>query len=148
MAAAKPVWGIDLGQSALKAIRLRVGEGGVVATDHVYIEHARILSQPDVDRKALIEEAMKKFTEQHDLSKEAIVVGVPGQHTLARFTKLPPVDKKKIPELVQWEAQQQIPFDMEDVIWDYQVFENAGTPRPMWASSPCGGNCSASTWAL
>ena len=129
MAATKPVWGIDLGQSALKAVRLRVAEGGVVATDHVYIEHARILSQPDVDRKALIEEAVKKFTDQHDLSKESIVVGVPGQHTLARFTKLPPVDKKKIPELVQWEAQQQIPFDMDDVIWDYQVFENADAPE-------------------
>src|SRR3972149_5441657 len=62
--------------------------------------------------------------EKHDLSQHQLVVGVPGQNTLARFTKLPPVDKKKIPEIVKYEAQQQIPFDMEEVIWDYQTFEN------------------------
>jgi len=124
MAANKGVWGIDLGQCALKAIRLRAAGDKVEALDHVHIEHGRILSQPEVDRPALIAESMKKFLDQHDLSKEILVVGVPGQHTLARFTKLPPVDKKKIPEIVKYEAQQQIPFDMEEVIWDYQNFED------------------------
>ena len=124
MAANKPVWGIDLGQCALKAIRLRAAGDNVDALDHVHIEHGRILSQPEVDRPALIAESMKKFLDRHDLSKEILVVGVPGQHTLARFTKLPPVDKKKIPEIVKYEAQQQIPFDMEEVIWDYQNFED------------------------
>ncbi|NLE61822.1 MAG: type IV pilus assembly protein PilM [Planctomycetes bacterium] len=127
MAANRPVWGIDLGQCALKAISLRLSEDKekVEVVDHVYVEHSRILSHPDADRPALIAEAMKKFTEQHDLSKETLVVSVPGQHTLARFTKLPPLEnKRKIPELVHFEAQQQIPFDMEEVIWDYQVFED------------------------
>lgn len=124
MAASKAVWGVDLGQCALKAIRIQPGENGLDAVDYVYIEHPKILSQPDVDRDALVDEAMKKFLDQHDLAKEAIVVGVPGQHTLARFSKLPPVDKKKIPEIVKYEAQQQIPFDMDEVIWDYQTFSS------------------------
>lgn len=127
MAANRPVWGIDLGQCALKAISLRPSEDKekVEVVDHVYVEHSRILSHPDADRPALIAEAMKKFVDQHDLSKETLVVSVPGQHTLARFTKLPPLEnKRKIPELVHFEAQQQIPFDMDEVIWDYQVFED------------------------
>lgn len=124
MAAIKTVWGIDLGQCALKAIRLQPGENGMDVVDYVYLEHPKILSQPDVDREALVNEAMKKFLDQHDLSKETIVVGVPGQHTLARFSKLPPVDKKKIPDIVKYEAQQQIPFDMDEVIWDYQTFNS------------------------
>lgn len=106
MAANKSVWGIDLGQCALKAIRLQATESGVEVVDHVYFEHAKILSQPEVDRAALIDEAMKKFLEGRDLTRDTLVVGVPGQHTLARFTKLPPVDKKKIPEIVRYEAQQ------------------------------------------
>jgi type IV pilus assembly protein PilM len=124
MAANKPVWGIDLGQCALKAIRLQATGDGVEAIEHAYIEHKKILSAPDADRKALIETAMNKFREDHDLAGEPIVVAVPGQNTLSRFTKLPPVDKKKIPEIVKYEAQQQIPFDMDEVIWDYQVFED------------------------
>lgn len=128
MAANKAVWGIDLGQCALKAICLRPSDDKerVEIVDHVYVEHSRILSHPDADRPALVAEAMRKFTENHDLGKETLVVSVPGQHTLARFTKLPPLEnKRKIPELVRFEAQQQIPFDMEEVMWDYQVFEDA-----------------------
>ncbi|UCD28551.1 MAG: type IV pilus assembly protein PilM [Planctomycetota bacterium] len=124
MASNRTVWGIDLGQCALKAICLRAAEDKVEAINHVYIEHAQILSKPDVNRHKLIEEAMDKLLKEHDLSNEILVVGVPGQHTLARFTKLPPVDKKKIPEIVKYEAQQQIPFDMEEVIWDYQAFQD------------------------
>lgn len=120
------VWGIDLGQCALRAIQLRPGGDKLEVVNHVYLEHAKILSAPDADRPALIAEAMSKFIEQHDLTKDPFVVAVPGQHTLARFTKLPPVDKKKIPQIVQFEAQQQIPFDMDEVIWDYQVFERQG----------------------
>ena len=43
-----------------------------------------------------------------------------GQSGLARFIKLPPVDPKKIPDIVKYEAKQQIPFALEDVVWDYQ----------------------------
>ena len=37
-----------------------------------------------------------------------------------RFIELPPVESKKIPDIVRYEARQQIPFDLNDVIWDYQ----------------------------
>ena len=124
MAATKPIWGIDLGQCALKAIRLRAVGDKVEVIDHVYIEHGKILSQPDVNRAELIAETMKKLIETRpNLPKEAIVAAVPGQHTLARFIKLPPVEKaSKLPELVRFEAGQQIPFGMDEVIWDYQIF--------------------------
>src|SRR5690242_19249501 len=100
MAANRAVWGIDLGQAALKAIRLRLAGDKVEATDHVYIEHKRILSQPDVDKQGMINDAMKTFMTDREIGKDILVVGVPGQNTLARFTKLPPVQAKKIPEIV------------------------------------------------
>ena len=43
------VWGIDLGQCALKAIRLEIIDGEVTATAFDYVEHPKILSQPDAD---------------------------------------------------------------------------------------------------
>ena len=39
---------------------------------------------------------------------------------MARFIKLPPVEAKKIPDIVKYEARQQIPFSLDDVVWDYQ----------------------------
>ncbi|UCF32643.1 MAG: type IV pilus assembly protein PilM [Phycisphaerales bacterium] len=129
MPAPQTIWGIDIGRSALKAVRLRAaGDGKVELLAHDYIEHAKILSQPDADRDELISNALEKFLSRNDLSKDSVVVSVPGQHTLARFTKLPPVAPKKVPDIVRYEADQQIPFDMDEVIWDYQTFKKEDLP--------------------
>ena len=56
----------------------------------------------------------------NDVRGDRVAVSVPGQNGLARFVKLPPVEVKKIPDLVKYEARNQIPFDLDDVIWDFQ----------------------------
>ncbi len=129
MAGPAAVWGIDLGRCALKAIRLRPGaDGQVDVLAFEYIEHSTMLSQAEGNRHALIMEALEKFLSRNDISKDKIVVAVPGQHTLSRFSKLPPVDAKKIPDIVRYEADQQIPFDLDEVIWDFQTFQEEDSP--------------------
>jgi type IV pilus assembly protein PilM len=51
---------------------------------------------------------------------DGVAIGVPGQTALARFIQLPPVESSKVGEIVKYEARQQIPFALEEVIWDYQ----------------------------
>ncbi len=46
---------------------------------------------------------------------------VSGQSVFARFVKLPFVDQDKIERIVTFEAQQNVPFPIEEVVWDYQV---------------------------
>jgi type IV pilus assembly protein PilM len=114
------VWGIDLGQCALKAIRLEELDGQIKATAFDYIEHPKILSQPDADPDQLTREALEKFLSRNDLKGDIVAISVPGQSGLARFVKLPPVDEKKIPDIVRFEAKQQIPFPLEEVVWAFQ----------------------------
>ncbi|HEV3236515.1 MAG TPA: type IV pilus assembly protein PilM [Gemmataceae bacterium] len=121
--ATKPfgVWGIDLGQCALKALRMEIGEdGAIVATAFDYVEHPKILSQPDADPDQLTREALEKFLSRNTLRGDQVAISVPGQSGLARFVKLPPVEDKKIGDIVRFEAKQQIPFNLEEVVWDYQ----------------------------
>jgi type IV pilus assembly protein PilM len=114
------VWGIDLGQCALKAIRLEMKDGQAVATAFDYIEHPKILSQPDADPDQLTREALEQFLSRNTLRGDMVIISVPGQSGLARFVKLPPVEEKKIADIVRFEAKQQIPFPLEEVVWDYQ----------------------------
>src|SRR5205823_1570053 len=114
------VWGIDLGQCALKAVRLEMEDGQVTATAFDYIEHPKILSQPDADPDQLTREALEGFLKRNDLKGDMVCISVPGQSGLARFVKLPPVEEKKIDAIVTFEAKQQIPFPLEEVVWDYQ----------------------------
>lgn len=121
MAAVQPgVWGIDIGQCALKALRLQNIGGQVTATAFDYVEHPKILNQPDADPDQLTREALEKFLSRNKIKGDTIAMGVPGQAGLARFVKLPPVEEKKIPDIVKFEAKQQIPFNLNEVIWDYQ----------------------------
>jgi type IV pilus assembly protein PilM len=120
MATPKGVWGIDLGQCALKALRVELHDGQIHATNFDYVEHPKILSQPDADPDQLTREALEQFLSRNHLKGDYVVIGVPGQSGLARFVKLPPVEEKKIGEIVKFEAKQQIPFPLEEVVWDFQ----------------------------
>jgi type IV pilus assembly protein PilM len=121
-------WGIDIGNRALKAVRLVRGAEGIKVADVEVIEHEHILSQAGDNRDSLIQSALANFVQAHAGSRRAIAVGVSGQSSFARFIKLPPVETKKIPEIVRFEAIQQIPFPLDDVEWSYQLFQNEQSP--------------------
>lgn len=129
MARANSAWGIDVGVTSLKAVKLRRDgtEAAVEAFD--VVEHDHFLTEPDVDRDEIIRHTLAKFLERNALKGEAVFVGVPGSSTFARFVKLPPVEAKKIPEIVRFEAIQQIPFPLEQVNWDYQTFTTPDSPE-------------------
>jgi type IV pilus assembly protein PilM len=122
MAKIQPVWALDIGQAALKALKLMPGDGPdqVVAEAFDYVEYPKILSQPDADPDQLVREALETFLERNDLKGCKVTIAVPGQAGLVKFIKLPPVEKKRIPDIVKFEARQQIPFALEEVVWSYQ----------------------------
>lgn len=121
MAKNTSVWGIELGQSALKALRCSVVDDQVVATAFDYIEYPKILSQPEADPDEMIAEALAQLMERNEGLNDTICISVPGQSGLSKFFKPPPVEVKKVADLVRYEARQQIPFDLSDVVWDYQM---------------------------
>lgn len=122
MARSDAVWAIDIGQCALKALRCRphAEADRLIAEAFDYIEYPKILSQPGADAAELVDDALKQFLSRNSVRGDRVAISVPGQSGLARFIKLPPVEAKKIPDIVRYEARQQIPFDLNDVVWDYQ----------------------------
>ncbi|PQO40278.1 pilus assembly protein PilM [Blastopirellula marina] len=127
MAVGKAVWGIDIGQSALKALKCRMHEDGfwMVAEAFDFIEYPNPLNQAGAGSEGLIKDALREFLSRNDIRNDSICISVPGQAGLARFFKAPPVEAKRIADIVKYEAKQQIPFPLEDVIWDYQPMPGA-----------------------
>ncbi len=122
MARSPYVWGIDIGKAALKALRCRPGDGPrkLVVDAFDYIEYPTFLSQSEADAPEIIRNALAEFTGRHNLSGASVAVSVPGQLGLTKFIKLPPIEAKKIPDIVKYEARQQIPFPLEQVVWSWQ----------------------------
>ncbi len=122
MAKAQGVWGIDIGHCGLKALRCKQHEDSdkLIADAFDYIEYDKILTQEEVNDPEVVGEYLRQFLSRNQVKGDRVVISVPGHKGLARFVKLPPVESKKIPDIVRFEARQQIPFDLDDVIWDYQ----------------------------
>jgi type IV pilus assembly protein PilM len=123
MAKSGAVWGIDLGQSALRALRCRINgddKSKIQADAYDFVEYPTILGQPDADAATIIRDALKTFLSRNSVKDDQVAISTAGQNGLARFVKLPPVEEKKIPDIVRFEARQQIPFKLEEVVWDYQ----------------------------
>ncbi len=128
MAGAQTAWGLDVGVTSLKAIKLRKDGDMVSVEAFEVVEHDKFLSDPDVNRDDIIRSSLNKFLLKNPIRREQVFIGVPGSSTFARFVKLPPVEPKKIPEIVKFEAIQQIPFPLDQVNWDYQTFMNPESP--------------------
>ncbi len=129
MASSNVCWGIEIGAAAIKAVKLEaVGEGSAKLLEYAVINHPKPLSTPDVNPNDVLRVSLGALTSQYDLTKASIAVSVPGHAAFARFAKLPPVEPKKVPDIVKFEAMQQIPFPLEQVEWDYQTFVSPDSP--------------------
>ncbi|MFA5292959.1 MAG: pilus assembly protein PilM [Phycisphaerae bacterium] len=131
-AGARSVWAIDIGNDSLKALRLQQAGDRIEVIGLDYIEHSKILSvegTSEEEKKQIIRASLATFAGRNELGKDEIAVSVPGQTSFARFIKLPPVEPKKIPEIIKFEAVQQIPFDINEVEWDWQLMAKPDSPE-------------------
>ncbi len=94
MAGSGGVWGIDIGQCGLKALRCTPSDDGnsLVAEAFDFIEYPKILSQPDANPDELVRDALKQFLSRNSVRGAKVAISVSGQSGLARFIKLPPVE--------------------------------------------------------
>ncbi len=126
------VWAIDIGNNSLKALYLSTERGVVEVIGFDNIRHGKILSGDgvtDAERDELVALSLRKFVNKYDLSMDEIIISVPSQNSFARFVNLPPVEAKRIPEMVKFEAVQQIPFGINDVQWDWQLMTEEDSPE-------------------
>ncbi len=127
--ASNACWGIEIGSGAIKALKIEAGDNGVNVVDAAVIPHPKVLSTPGIDQNDVLRVSLGALTSQIDLSKASIAVSVPGHAAFARFAKLPPVEAKKVPAIVKFEAVQQIPFPLDQVEWDFQTFMSPDSPE-------------------
>lgn len=87
-----------------------------------------ILADPatEASRPAQVGFAIGQLTQRLKAGKSKVRYAVPGQSVFTRFVKLPPLGDDDIEQLVTFEAQQHVPFPLNEVVWDYEILESAG----------------------
>ncbi|MBI2192886.1 MAG: type IV pilus assembly protein PilM [Planctomycetes bacterium] len=125
----RTAWGIDLGHRTLRAVKLRSQGTTVTLEQFEAIPYEGIEPDPDsMERARHVRNALTEFIKRGKPKGSAIAVAIPGRSAFTRTIPLPPVEEKRIPSIVKYEAQQLIPFPIDEVVWDYQRLAKAGAP--------------------
>jgi len=116
----KTAWGLDVSGNELKAVRITKAHGETTVDAVDIIEHSDFSAGFDIQEPQQIKNAMHDFVQKHSFGRSTeLIVSIPGQLTMSRFSTIPPVSKKQLKDIVRYEAQQQIPFNLNKIIWDY-----------------------------
>ena len=116
-------WGLDIGESTVKAVKMRRTKMGAEIVAFDLVERG-FPSEQSGDKDVHLRNAVTTLVERNNFAHTPVVVSIP-EPAFSRFIPLPPVDKRRIPEVVRYEARQQIPFPIEEVVWDYQPVSEA-----------------------
>ena len=116
---------LNLGSQTIGLAEFRVAPGGLVLVNYRLRE---LPLDPDTGQRrdahialqetaAVLREMMREIHVHHGHLNYA----VPAQSVFARFVKLPPLVQEKLDKIISFEAQQNVPFPLNEVVWDYQV---------------------------
>lgn len=75
----------------------------------------------DVSRLPQLKEGLQELVAKVKIKGQKTWCSVPGHPVFSRFVKLPPVQGDKLAQIVEFEARQNVPWQLDEVSWDYEV---------------------------
>ena len=121
---------INLGsQRVVGAVFDRTSGGDLILKRHQIVEMS---GDPSVDAARLpqMKVAVEELAGKLRLSKSSVWYAVAGHTVFTRFVKLPPVQGDKMEQIVEFEARQNVPFPINEVVWDYEVINGEDAIEP------------------
>ncbi|MDX1679791.1 MAG: type IV pilus assembly protein PilM [Akkermansiaceae bacterium] len=96
--------------------------GGLVLKAYDFEE---IMADPALDAARIGQTriAISDLAERLGIENSRARYAIAGHAVFTRFVKLPPIQQDNIDQLVTFEAQQHVPFPLNEVVWDYELIE-------------------------
>jgi type IV pilus assembly protein PilM len=120
----KPVVGLDIGSSAVKAVELkpsgksfRVSAFGIEPVPPDSIVDGAIIDG------AAVSDAIQRLFENKAFKTKEVAASLSGNAVIVKKISLPVMSEAELSESIYWEAEQYIPFDIQDVNLDYQILD-------------------------
>jgi len=124
----KSVVGLDIGSSAVKAIELKPqGKNGfkIAAYASEPVPPDTIVDGAIIDAVA-VADAIRRIFDSKRFNATDVIASLSGSSVIVKKIALPVMTEAELAESIHWEAEQYIPFDIQDVNIDYQVLDAGG----------------------
>jgi type IV pilus assembly protein PilM len=114
-----PITTLNLGSQSLELATFYVQpQGGLILSGY----QSRELFPPgEEQRAAQIVAALREMMGELRIRGGNVIYTVAEEMVFSRFVRLPAIDEEKIERIIFFEAQQNVPFPIEEVVWDYQI---------------------------
>lgn len=126
----RSVVGLDIGSSAVKAVELRPsGKGSfrIAAIASEPVPQDSIVDGAIIDGGAVAEAIRRLFSHKGFKAKE-VAASLSGNAVIVKKITVPVMTEQELADSIYWEAEQYIPFDIQDVNLDYQVVDSGAGP--------------------
>ncbi|HEY6001099.1 MAG TPA: type IV pilus assembly protein PilM [bacterium] len=124
----KEVVGVDIGTHSIKVVELR-WSGKSIQLQSFGI--APIPAQSIVDGaildKGAIVDALQGLLREQKVRRKQTAMGLSGHSVIVKKISLPEMTEPELEESIHWEAEQYIPFDIDDVNLDFQIIEGGSS---------------------
>ena len=112
---------VDFGATNLKLAEFELTEAGGLSLRQYGFKSLGQDGLQESTRETAMLKGLQEALAEKSFQSRNVNVCAPGYHTFSKFVKLPPVDTSKVTQIIQYEAQQNVPFPLEEVVWDYQI---------------------------
>src|SRR5215469_16139447 len=118
---------VDFGAGSLKLAEFEINEAGGLRLKQYGLRSLGAEGAQETAREATVLKGLQELIAEKGTKAKTVNVCAPGFHVFSKFVKLPPVDAGKVTQIIQYEAQQNVPFPLEEVVWDYQIIGSTPT---------------------
>jgi len=128
----KQVVGCDIGSSSIKVVELKPlksGEFQLLRAASATLSPEAIVDGAIMD-SSLVVEALSNLIGENNIKNPGFGTSLSGHSVIIKKIQLPTMTETELAESIQWEAEQYIPFDINDVNLSYEVLE-AGSEDTM-----------------
>jgi type IV pilus assembly protein PilM len=126
----KGLVGVDIGSSAVKAVELKPGGRGgefhLLKLGMEPLPPEAIVDGAIMDSGAVID-AIQRLFSVNKIKTNEVATSVSGNAVIVKKISLPQMTQEELAESIHWEAEQYIPFDIQDVALDYELVEGSGS---------------------
>ena len=149
----KNLVGLDIGSSAIKLVELKDAKGGgyrLVKTGLESLSPEAIVDGAIMDA-SLVVDTVNRVVSALSVRNNDFGTSLSGHSVIIKKISLPAMSPEELAESIRWEAEQYVPFDINDVNLDYVVLESAGgetmRSRRSRSARPAMARCPSRSWA-
>lgn len=124
----KSVVGLDVGSSSIKAVELTArGKNGGFELSHLGVAQvpAEAIVQGAFLNSSAITDSIREAIENAKIKTKNVAAAVSGHSVIVKRVSLPVMTRDELDEQIRWEAEQYIPFDVNEVNLDFQILDSA-----------------------